>query len=107
MSGPPLGRPPARFGGGPETSGGGRSDLQPCGREVRPGQAAVWFGTGDVKLADTSTAQISLTFLVMNLERALQWSFFSFALLCHSWAALFIASRKPWRGRFSHQSSPA
>ena len=45
------------------------------------------------KLASTSAAQISLCFLVMNLERALTRFFFSILLLCHGWARLIFTRR--------------
>ena len=44
------------------------------------------------KLADTSTAQIALTFLVMNLERALALFFFSLLYWCQAWARQLFAS---------------
>ena len=44
------------------------------------------------KLAATSATQISLSFLVMNLELALKRFFFSLLLLCHSLATRIFAS---------------
>lgn len=44
------------------------------------------------KLAKTSPAQISLTFLAMNLERALALFFFSLLGWCQAWALRRFAS---------------
>ncbi len=47
-----------------------------------------------MKLANTSAAQISLSFLVMNLERALRQFFLALFLLWHAWGrAVFAQGR--------------
>ena len=55
--------------------------------EGKFGQGKRRFGLGRImaKLASTSAAQISLSFLVINLERALRQFFFSLVLLGHGW----------------------
>jgi len=55
--------------------------------EGKFGQAKRRFGLGRImaKLASTSAAQISLSFLVMNLEESLRRFFLSLFLLCHAW----------------------
>ena len=58
--------------------------------EGKFGQGKRRFGLGRVmaKLASTSAAQISLTFLVMNLELALRRFLFSLISVWHCFAAL-------------------
>ena len=53
--------------------------------EGKIGQVKRRFGLGRImaKLACTSAAQISLSFLVANLERALRWLLFSWLWLRH------------------------
>ncbi len=76
MSGPPLGRKP-------QTVSREEKEQAQADEAIRNqvegkfGQGKRRFGLGRVmaKLAKTSAAQIVLTFLVMNLERALEWLF--------------------------------
>ncbi len=77
--------------------------------EGKFGQGKRRFGLGRVmaKLAGTSAAQISLSFLVMNLERALARFFFSLALLCHGLARLVLTRLNACWQSFRHQRSPA
>jgi len=87
MSGPSLGRQPQEV---------SREEKQQAYQdeairnqvEGKFGQGKRRFGLGRVmaRLAGTSAAQISLTFLVMNLERALQLLFFGLQFLCRGWA---------------------
>ena len=94
MSGPPLGRPPKHV----STEDRKQAAADEAIRnqvEGKFGQGKRRFGLGRImaKLASTSAAQISLSFLVMNLERALARFFFSILLLCHGWARLIFARR--------------
>jgi hypothetical protein len=92
MSGPPLGRKPKEV--SREEKRQAYEDEAIRNRvEGKFGQGKRRFGLARVmaKLARTSAAQISLTFLVMNLERALQWLFFAFVLLAHHWAGPVLA----------------
>jgi hypothetical protein len=103
MSGPPLGRPPKHVSAADKRQAA--ADEATRNRvEGKFGQGKRRFGLGRVmaKLANTSTAQISLSFLVMNLEQALQRFFFSLALLCHAWARLTFATHNVWGQPFSH-----
>jgi len=63
--------------------------------EGKFGQAKRRFGLGRImaKLASTSAAQISLSFLVMNLEQSLRWFFFSIVFWCHALARVVFAKR--------------
>lgn len=83
MSGPPLGRKPQNV-SREEKKQAAADEAIRNQVEGKFGQGKRRFGLGRVmaKLASTSAAQISLTFLVMNLERALQWLF---AVLCWLW----------------------
>jgi len=85
LSGPPLGRPPKHVSTDDkrQTAADQRVRNQVEGKF---GQGKRRFGLGRVmaKLPNTSTAQIALSFLVMNLERALALFFFS---LLFSWLA--------------------
>lgn len=77
MSGPPLGRKPQHV--SREEKQQAQADEAIRNRvEGKFGQGKRRFGLGRVmaKLANTSAAQISLSFLVMNLELALKWLFF-------------------------------
>ena len=58
-------------------------------------------------LAGTSAAQISLSFLLMNLEQTLKRFFFSLALLCHGLARLVLTRFNACWQPFRHQRSPA
>lgn len=91
MSGPSLGRPPQHV----STTAKKQAAADEAIRnrvEGKFGQGKRRFGLGRImaKLAGTSAAQISLSFLVMNLELALQRFFFSLLLLCHTWARLIF-----------------
>ena len=92
MSGPPLGRPPQHVLAEEKKQAVADEAIRNC-VEGKFGQGKRRFGLGRImaKLASTSAAQISLSFLVMNLELALKRFFFSLLLLCHSWARLIIA----------------
>lgn len=77
ISGPPLGRKPQQVSRADKKQA--REDEAIRNQvEGKFGQGKRRFGLGRVmaRLARTSAAQISLTFLVMNLERALQLLFF-------------------------------
>ena len=65
--------------------------------EGKFGQAKRRFSLGRImaKLAGTSAAQISLSFLVMNLERALRQLFFAMILLRHAWSRQFSPNASP------------
>jgi hypothetical protein len=90
MSGPPLGRKPQTV---------SREDKKQAAAdeairnqvEGKFGQGKRRFGLGRVmaKLAGTSAAQIVLTFLMMNLERALVRLIFALAWLRWCWLARF------------------
>jgi len=84
LSGPPLGRPPKHVSVADERV---RNRV-----EGKFGQGKRRFGLGRImaKLASTSAAQISLSFLVMNLELALKQFFFSFVFLRQAWARLIL-----------------
>lgn len=85
MSGPPLGRKPKEV--SREEKRQAYEDEAVRNRvEGKFGQGKRRFGLGRVmaKLASTSAAQIGLTFLVMNLERALELLFFWLILVCRS-----------------------
>ncbi len=127
ISGPPLGRPPkhvsakdkkqamadervrqrveGKFGQAKRRFGLGRV----MAKLANTSQAKRRFGLGRVmaKLANTSAAQISLSFLVMNLELALKRFSFSLVLLCHGLARLAFNRRTACRQPFSHQRSRA
>ena len=94
MSGPPLGRPPMHVSAEDRKQAAADEAIRNQ-VEGKFGQGKRRFGLGRImaKLASTSAAQISLTFLVMNLERALARFFFSILLLCHGWAKRIFASR--------------
>jgi len=87
MSGPPLGRPPQAVSRAEKRQAAADEAIRNQ-VEGKFGQGKRRFGLGRVmaKLASTSAAQISLTFLVMNLDLALKRIFFSLVLLCHGWA---------------------
>jgi IS5 family transposase len=92
MGVPPLGRPPKHV---------SKEDkkLAVADEAIRNhvegkfGQGKRRFGLAHImaKLADTSAAQISLTFLVMNLEQALKQFLSALFLWCHGLARQFFA----------------
>jgi hypothetical protein len=97
MSGPPLGRPPQHVSTADKKQAAADEAIRNR-VEGKFGQGKRRFGLGRImaKLAGTSAAQISLSFLVMNLERALQQFFFSLVLLCHDWVRLILTrSERP------------
>ena len=82
MSGPPLGRKPQNV--SREEKKQAQADEAIRNQvEGKFGEGKRRYGLGRVmaKLADTSAAQISLTFLVMNLELALKWLLFALVWL--------------------------
>jgi len=89
LSGPPLGRPPQHVSAADKKQATADEAIRNA-VEGKFGQAKRRFGLGRVmaKLANTSTAQISLSFLVMNLEQALRRFFFSLIFAWHSLAVL-------------------
>lgn len=90
MSGPPLGRKPQTV--SREEKRQAAADEAVRNRvEGKFGQAKRRFGLGRVmaKLAGTSAAQIVLTFLMMNLERALQRLLLALAWLRWWWLTHF------------------
>ncbi|MGH9808954.1 MAG: IS5 family transposase, partial [Terriglobia bacterium] len=80
LSGPPLGRPP-KYVSAEDKKQAADDEAIRNRVEGKFGQGKRRFGLGRImaKLASTSAAQISLSFLVMNLELALQRFFFSLA----------------------------
>ena len=94
MSGKPLGRPPKHVSAEDRKQAAADEAIRNQ-VEGKFGQGKRRFGLGRImaKLASTSAAQISLSFLVMNLERTLARFFFSILLLCHGWARLIFARR--------------
>ena len=92
MSGPPLGRPPKHVLAEEKKQAVADEAIRNC-VEGKFGQGKRRFGLGRImaKLASTSATQISLSFLVMNLELALKRFFFSLLLLCHSLVRLIFA----------------
>jgi len=89
MSGPPLGRPPKHV---PKEERKQAAADEAIRNQVEGkfGQGKRRFGLGRImaKLASTSAAQISLSFLVMNLELALKRFFFSLLFWLHGWARM-------------------
>ena len=83
LSGPPLGRPPKQISAAEQKQAVADEAIRNT-VEGKFGQAKRRFGLGLVmaKLAVTSAAQISLSFLVMNLELALRRLFL---WLCFAW----------------------
>ncbi len=83
LSGPPLGRPPKHVSAAEKKQAMADEAVRNA-VEGKFGQAKRRFGLGRVmaKLAATSAAQISLSFLVMNLELALRRLFL---WLCFAW----------------------
>ena len=86
MSGPPLGRTPKHVSA--EVKKQATADEAIRNQvEGKFGQGKRRFGLGRImaKLASTSAAQISLSFVVMNLELAWKRFLFWFVLLCDDW----------------------
>ena len=95
MSGPPLGRRPQNISAAEKKQTAADEAIRNT-VEGTFGQGKRRFGLGRVmaKLADTSAAQISLSFLVMNLELALRRFFFSIEL---AWGTTCsVCSKRPW-----------
>jgi IS5 family transposase len=92
LSGPPLGRRPQTVSADEKKQTIADEAIRNT-VEGKFGQGKRRFGLGRVmaKLASTSAAQISLTFLVMNLELALRRFFLSLFFAWHSLAALLQA----------------
>jgi len=92
ISGPPLGRPPKHVSAADKKQAAADEAVRNQ-VEGKFGQGKRRFGLGRImaKLAGTSAAQISLSFLVMNLERALAQIFLSLILLGHRWARRAVA----------------
>ena len=89
MSGPPLGRRPQHV--PPADKKQARADEAIRNRvEGKFGEGKRRFGLGRImaKLAGTSAAQISLSFVVMNLEEALRRLFLFLILLCQALSAV-------------------
>lgn len=118
LSGPPLGRRPQHVSAADKR----QTRVDEAVRnavEGKFGEAKRRFGLGRImaKLANTSAAQITLSFLVMNLEQALRRFFFAL-ILAWSWLAmprqtLFVPLDqrpgpigRPWRWQ-NFQSRPA
>ncbi len=92
MTGPPLGRKPQYVSA--EDKRQALADEAIRNRvEGKFGEGKRRFGLGRVmaKLACTSTAQISLSFLMMNLEEALRRFFFAIIFLCPAWSQQIFA----------------
>ena len=93
ISGPPLGRRPQSVSAAEKKQAVADEAIRNT-VEGKFGQGKRRFGLGRVmaKLADTSAAQISLSFLVMNLELALRQFFVSIVLVWHCLTGLFQAT---------------
>ena len=93
LSGPPLGRKPLHVSAADKKQAAADEAIRNH-VEGKFGQAKRRFGLARImaKLASTSAAQISLSFLVMNLEEALRRFFLSLFLLCHAWIRTVFAS---------------
>ena len=91
MSGPPLGRPPKHVSAEDRKQAAADEAIRNQ-VEGKFGQGKRRFGWGRImaKLASTSAAQISLTFLVMNPERARAGYFF-----CDSFAMPLLGHTDP------------
>jgi len=92
MSGPPLGRKPLNVSAADKKQAAADEAIRNH-VEGKFGQAKRRFGLGRImaKLASTSAAQISLSFLVMNLEEALRRFFLSLFLLRHACSRTIFA----------------
>ena len=94
MSGKPLGRPPKHVSAEDKRQAAADEAIRNQ-VEGKFGQGKRRFGLGRImaKLASTSATQISISFLVMNLELALAKFLFSIVFLYHGWARLIFARR--------------
>lgn len=94
MSGPPLGRQPQHVSDEDKKQAAADEAIRNH-VEGKFGKAKRRFGLGRImaKLASTSAAQISISFLVMNLERALRKIFLSLVLGWHAWARHLFTQR--------------
>lgn len=96
LSGPPLGRPPKHVSAAEKKQAADDEAIRNT-VEGKFGQGKRRFGLGRVmaKLACTSAAQISLSFLVMNLDAALRriFSWRLFLRLCFVWCR-FVGLRQ-------------
>lgn len=97
MSGPPLGRRPQHVSAADKKQAAADEAVRNQ-VEGKFGQGKRRFGLGRImaKLVGTSAAQISLSFLVMNLEQALKRFFFSLVLLCYRWARRMDVRGTAW-----------
>ena len=86
LSGPPLGRPPKNVSAADKKQAAADEAIRNR-VEGKFGQGKRRFGLGRImaKLDGTSAAQIAISFLVMNLERALAWMFLWLVWLAHRW----------------------
>jgi len=105
MSGPPLGRPPKQVSAADRRQAAMDEAIRNR-VEGKFGQGKRRFGLGRVmaKLACTSTAQISLSFLVMNLEQALRRLFFSLFFWCHHLSRMIFVNQTTCHRPFHYQS---
>ena len=94
LSGPPLGRPPKQISAAEQKQAAADEAIRNR-VEGKFGQAKRRFGLGRVmaKLAITSAAQISLSFLVMNLDAALRRLFLRLCFAWYRFASLHRASQ--------------
>jgi len=94
MSGPPLGRKRLHVSAADKKQAAADESIRNH-VEGKFGQAKRRFGLGRImtKLANTSATQISLSFLVMNLELALRHLFLSLILPGDAWARTVFALR--------------
>jgi hypothetical protein len=107
LSGPPLGRRPQNVSKEQKKQTAADEAVRNT-VEGKFGQGKRRFGLGRVmaRLASTSAAQISLSFLVMNLELALRQFFFSLVFACHRWAIWTTATLWPRIAAPAHCPSP-
>jgi hypothetical protein len=107
LSGPPLGRRPENVSAQEKKQTAADEAIRNT-VEGKFGQGKRRFGLGRVmaKLASTSAAQISLSFLVMNLELALRQFFFILVLACRRCAIWITATRWPRIAAPAHCPSP-
>ncbi|QEG36307.1 hypothetical protein Pr1d_36190 [Bythopirellula goksoeyrii] len=91
ISGPPLGRKPKQISAADKRQAAADEAIRNQ-VEGKFGQGKRRFGLGRImaKLASTSAAQIALSFLAMNLERAWRLLFFSLVWLSRVWPLLRI-----------------
>ena len=103
MSGPPLGRRPQHVSTEDKQQAAADEAIRNT-VEGKFGQGKRRFGLARImaKLASTSAAQISLSFLVMNLQLALRRFFLSLLFLCYR-----LANRRGLTLGTSWPASPA